>query len=139
MILAPQYGPYISKVPFSAVSVFSPDNSNLPKHATNGVYILMIKFWRTIAFELANCNEWSKRICHIHLQHLAQPLAIFGVPGTQKIFRKFPYPLATFGVPGTCNFFRNFDCHLQQTEFQGLVKIFKIRTATCNERSSGDL
>ena len=100
MILAPQYGPHISKVQFSAVSVFWLDSSNLPILATNGVYVHMAKFWRTLAFGLATYNEWSTRIpiatCNIwsawDLEKFSkknQPLATNGFPGTQQIFKNF--------------------------------------------------
>ena len=68
--LAPQIAPHISKVPKSAVSVFSLDSGKLLKDATNGVYFHMENFWQTFAFGTSTCNEWITRIPHSHLQHL---------------------------------------------------------------------
>ena len=58
MILATQIAPHISKVPISAVSVFSLDRSKLLKDATNGVYVLMGIIWPTPAKTSATCNKW---------------------------------------------------------------------------------
>ena len=71
-------------------------------------------FWQSLAKSLATCNQRSTRIPHSHLQYLAYPLAIFGVPGLRIIFKNAQI--------ATCNIWH---IHSQRMEYTDLEKFSK--------------